>query len=100
MNRWLKTLVIIAVLLLECVWLVWPWLSWQGYAGEGSFRHHQRYAAWGVWERHPSPKSKAAFDKEVRLLDQHIMRKRWVIFAGLSIFNGIGIYWFWNRKSS
>jgi len=100
MNKSLKMLVILAVLLLEFAWLMWPWISRQGYAQEGSYRHQQRFAAWAAWTRHPSPKTKAGFDREVRRLDQHMVRARWVMFAELSVLNGIGIYWFLKRETS
>ena len=97
MSFQLKAAVILTILLAELAWAVWPRVSLHGPVLEESYRHDQRLAALAASSREQTPASKAAYDAEVTLLDQHMARRAEVTFAVVLALNAVGIYSLWKH---
>ncbi len=97
MKTWIKSVVIGLVLLLELAWAFAPRFSPHGAVLEESYRHDQRLAALQAWGRDQTPASKAAYDAEVRLLDQRIATRQFVVLVVVLVADIVGIYFLLNR---
>ena len=96
MKRSSKIYVILLVFLLESAWaLLRPNIPLHWYVLKESYRHDKRFAALVAWSDHPTPETKAAYDAEVKLLDEHIAKRQQAIFAGVLAINAVGVYFFW-----
>jgi|GEM_PF-6743877 len=95
MKKSAKITIIVLVLLLELVWAAWPRLYMHGPVFDESYRHDERFATWAASKQHPSPETKAAFDREVALLDRHMNERALSVLAGVLAIDAIGIYFLW-----
>jgi hypothetical protein len=95
MKKSAKSVVIVLVLLLEFAWWAWPRVSAHGYA-EDPYRLNERMTALSEWSGHPTPETKAAFDKEMELLDEH--EHKAMKHGALLLANVVGISWFWKSQ--
>ena len=85
-----KIIIIFAVLILQFLWLATPRV------GPHSYRHRQRVDAAMTWLKHPSPATKAVFDKEEKLLAVH-ERKIQLLTVGVCwIIDILAVYFFLN----
>ena len=92
----LKAIIVVAILLAELACAVfWPRISLHGPVLEESYRHAQRLAALAAWSREQTPDSKAAYDAEVTLLEQHMARRAQATLAVVLAMDAVGIYCFW-----
>jgi hypothetical protein len=98
MKKSVKLFIILTALLLEFAWFAWPRLSLHGPILDESYRHDERLAALGASSEHPSPETKAAFDREVALLDRHMSQRTFGILAAVLAFDAVGIYFFWRYE--
>ena len=97
MKPFVKLIVILLVLLGELAWAVRPRFSMHGPVLEEAYRHDERFATLVAWSRDQTPASKAAYDAEVRLLEEHITRRDHCVFAAALAINALGIYSFWSH---
>jgi len=98
MKKSSKKIVILVVLVLECAWAVWPRLSLHGPVLDEPFRLEPRRGTLFSWMDNPTPKTKAAYDAEVKLLDQHMERRALAILAAVLVVDVAGIYLFWRHS--
>ena len=95
MKKSAKIIVVLFVLFLEFAsWAIWPRISLHGPILDESYRHDERFATLVAWSDHPSPETKAAFDAEVKLLDEHMARRQIGIWAVVLAIDAVGIYCF------
>ena len=66
------------------------------------YRYEERRNVLMNWGNTHTPESKAAFNGEVKLLDEHLLNTAIIMAAVFLVIDGIGIYYFWNHgiKSS
>ncbi len=100
MKAWLKSIIIILVLLLELAWAVRPRFSPHGAVLDETYRHDQRLRALQAWGRDQTAASKAAYEAEVTLLDEHMTRRERVVLAAVLVTNIVGIFCFWKYLPS
>jgi hypothetical protein len=63
-----------------------------------SYRHDERLAAMRARARRQSPETQTAFDREVALLDKHMVQRGFVILAAVLAIDAVGIYFFWRYE--
>jgi hypothetical protein len=66
------------------------------------YRYEERRNALTNWGNTHTPESKAVFNGEVKLLDEHLLNRAIIIVTVFLVIDGIGIYYFWKQgiKSS
>jgi hypothetical protein len=95
MKKSAKIVVILLILLAEFAWVAWPRVSAHGFA-EDPYRLNERMMALSEWSDHPTPETKAAFDKEIKLLDEH--EHTAIKWGAILLANVVGICWFWKSE--
>src|SRR6266571_859859 len=83
---------IVLLLLVQVGWFLMPTMNKLA----DPFRYEERRAAYEQWTRQQTPASRAVVDKERGLLYNHTLLKGLLTLALLLVFNGLGIYYFWN----
>jgi len=86
-----KIIVILIVLILQYVWLAMPTR-----VGQHSYRQRERIGAAMAWLKHPSPATKAALDREEKLLAGHERKMQFLIAGACWIVDVTAIYLFLN----
>lgn len=92
MKKPVKICIILIVLFLELAWFAWPRLVLHGKIYDEAYRHDERIAALATSREHPSPETKAAFDREVALLDRYMTERALGIIVGVLAVDALGIY--------
>jgi len=100
MKKSVKIAIIILVLLLELAWVAWPRLWIHGRVLDDPYRNAERRTTLFAWREHDNPETKAAYDTEVQLLDQHTKKTALTIVAVGIVFNVAGIYLFLKKAPS
>jgi hypothetical protein len=85
-----KIVIILVVLILQFVWLATPRV------GPHSYRHLQRAGAAMAWLKHPSPATKAALNREDKLLAGHERTMHFLIAGVCWIVDLFAVYLFLN----
>ena len=98
MKKPIKIFIILIVLFLQLAWFAWPRLSLHGPIFDESYRYNERFTALAASSEHPSPETKAAFDKEVALLYRHMSRRAFGILSAVLAIDAAGIYFFWRYE--
>ena len=85
---------IVLALLFQVVLFIWLNTSLDTLGD--SYRYEERRTALMNWGNAHTPESKAEFDREVKLLDEHLQKRAYIMAAVFLIIDGIGIFCFWN----
>jgi cell division protein FtsB len=94
MKKPVKITIIVLVLLLELAWLFWPRLYIHGYVLDEPYRNAERKAALYANLREKTSETKAAYDAEIKLLDDHMLEKGLGFLAVILAIDTFGFYYF------
>lgn len=95
MPKYIIRLAIVLIIIIEIAWLLSP--SHKSTVGE-RFRNTERLAALEQAASQPSAVNQAAVKQEMKILYEHILTRKIIIFIILIAIDAIFIYLFWNRS--
>jgi hypothetical protein len=94
-RRSWKVLMVCAILFLQLLWCGWPRFT----RGYDAYRAYERFQARAAYDENPSPKSKAAYDEENKLLHSYLMKSAAASLIFLILLNALVIYYCWTFES-
>jgi hypothetical protein len=100
MKKPVKIAIIVFVLVLELVWWAWPRFYMHGIVLDEPYRNAERKMALYANLKEKTLKTKAAYDAEVKLLDEHLAKKWLGILAVVLAIDAVGFYYFWRYAST
>ena len=99
MKKPVKIAIIVLVLFLELVWLAWPRLYMHGIVLDEPYRNAERKAALYANHNEKTPETKAAYDAEIKLLDNHMAKRELGYLVVMLAIDTVGFYCFWRYAS-
>jgi ABC-type cobalt transport system substrate-binding protein len=96
MKKKFARLAIVAIVLAQLVWFIFPR---HGSQMGDAYRNRERLEALKQYSDSPSATTKAAVDKEMDLLSSHMAKRRIQIFAIMVAVDVVLIFAFWNWGS-